>query len=309
MSLSQDVRQRIESIITSDDVVLFMKGNRTFPQCGFSSQVVQILNTMVPEYTTVNVLADPEIRQGIKAFSDWPTIPQLYVRGEFVGGCDIVRDMFDSGELAQLMGTPAEVEPPSITITEAAAAALEAALKADGNDGDVIHLAIDAGFQHSLDIGPRTSRGVEVKAAGVTLEVEAMSARRAAGLVIDYVTEGLQEGFKIENPNKPADVQQLTPEELAAMLKGGEVKVLIDVRTERERELARIEGSRLLDDETMSYLATLAPDTPIVFYCHHGHRSQSAAEHFRDKGFRKLYNLAGGIEAWSAAVDPSVPRY
>jgi monothiol glutaredoxin len=101
MGLSEKTRERIGSIIASDRVVLFMKGERGFPQCGFSAQVVRILDHLVPDYTTVDVLADPEIRQGIKEFSSWPTIPQLYVGGEFVGGCDIVTEMFEAGELQE----------------------------------------------------------------------------------------------------------------------------------------------------------------------------------------------------------------
>jgi len=99
MNLSDETRKRIDEIIASDNVVLFMKGERARPQCGFSAQLVQILDHLVPEYSTVDVLSDGEIRQGIKAYSSWPTIPQLYVRGEFVGGCDIVTEMFQSGEL------------------------------------------------------------------------------------------------------------------------------------------------------------------------------------------------------------------
>jgi monothiol glutaredoxin len=99
MSLSEETRSRIDSIIASDDVVVFMKGVRAQPQCGFSAQVMQILGHLIPDFTTVDVLADPEIRQGIKEFSEWPTIPQLYVGGEFVGGCDIVIEMHSSGEL------------------------------------------------------------------------------------------------------------------------------------------------------------------------------------------------------------------
>ena len=99
MSLDEDTRQRIASIIGSDRVVLFMKGHRHVPQCGFSATVVQILDSMVPEYTTVDVLSDPAVREGIKEFSSWPTVPQLYVNGEFVGGCDIVREMYSAGEL------------------------------------------------------------------------------------------------------------------------------------------------------------------------------------------------------------------
>ena len=93
---------RIADIIKSSDVVLFMKGNKSAAQCGFSHQVDQVLQHMGVAYKDVNVLADPAIREGIKAYSSWPTIPQLYVKGEFVGGCDIVREMFQAGELKQL---------------------------------------------------------------------------------------------------------------------------------------------------------------------------------------------------------------
>ena len=99
MSLDPQTRERITGIVESDRVVLFMKGERRSPQCGFSAQVIQILEQIGPEYKTVDVLSDPEIRQGIKEFSAWPTIPQLYVAGEFVGGCDIIQDLFQSGEL------------------------------------------------------------------------------------------------------------------------------------------------------------------------------------------------------------------
>jgi len=104
MSLDDQTRAQIDSIIASDRVVLFMKGNRQFPQCGFSATVVQILDSVVPEYTTVDVLSAPAIREGIKEYSTWPTIPQLYVGGEFLGGCDIVREMYSTGELQQKLG-------------------------------------------------------------------------------------------------------------------------------------------------------------------------------------------------------------
>ena len=97
------VFDRIRQTIADNNVVLFMKGQNGAPQCGFSQQVMLILNHLGVDWTDVNVLADPEIREGIKAFSEWPTIPQLYVKGEFVGGCDIVREMAETGELAQLM--------------------------------------------------------------------------------------------------------------------------------------------------------------------------------------------------------------
>ena len=92
----------IKAKIDGNPVLLFMKGTPQFPQCGFSSAVIQILNYLGVDYATENVLADPAVRQGIKDYSDWPTIPQLYIKGEFVGGCDIVREMFETGELKKL---------------------------------------------------------------------------------------------------------------------------------------------------------------------------------------------------------------
>ena len=97
------VADRIKDDITSNDVVLYMKGTPVFPMCGFSAAVVQVLSHMGVKFKGVNVLDDPSIRQGIKDFSNWPTIPQLYVKGEFVGGCDIVREMYQSGELQQVL--------------------------------------------------------------------------------------------------------------------------------------------------------------------------------------------------------------
>ena len=97
------VVDRIQNDITSNDVVLYMKGTPVFPQCGFSAAVVQVLSHMGVKFKGIDILTDPSLRQGIKEFSQWPTIPQLYVKGEFVGGCDIVREMFETGELEQLM--------------------------------------------------------------------------------------------------------------------------------------------------------------------------------------------------------------
>ena len=104
MSLNEPLRQQISEFLAQNQVVLFMKGTRQMPQCGFSAQVVKILDELQPSYETVDVLSSTEIRDGIKQFSEWPTIPQLYIDGQFVGGCDIVRAMYASGELQQLIG-------------------------------------------------------------------------------------------------------------------------------------------------------------------------------------------------------------
>ena len=104
MPSSEELRQRLRSLLASNDVLLFMKGNRAFPQCGFSARVVQILDSLLPAYTTVDVLADGEIRQGIKEYSSWPTIPQLYIKGELIGGSDIVASLYATGELHRKLG-------------------------------------------------------------------------------------------------------------------------------------------------------------------------------------------------------------
>lgn len=105
MPLDETVAQRIRADIDANDVVVFMKGTPTFPQCGFSAAVVQVLAYLGVDFKGVDVLPDPGLRNGIKEFSSWPTIPQLYVKGEFVGGCDIVREMFQTGELAEMLNT------------------------------------------------------------------------------------------------------------------------------------------------------------------------------------------------------------
>jgi monothiol glutaredoxin len=102
-----DANARIAEIVNGNEIVLFMKGTALFPQCGFSSRAIAILDRLEAKYETVDVLQDPEVRQGIKEYSDWPTVPQLYVKGEFVGGSDIMMEMFESGELQQLIGTDA----------------------------------------------------------------------------------------------------------------------------------------------------------------------------------------------------------
>src|SRR5690242_20072507 len=155
MSLDPAIKQKIDQLVAQDSVVLFMKGTRSFPQCGFSASVVNILNTLIPKYATVNVLADPDVRGGMKEYSDWPTFPQLFIKGEFVGGADIVRQMYETGELEKKLGDlVVAAKPPQLTVTARAAAELSAALK-DGSPGDVIHVTITPSWEHQLDLGPK----------------------------------------------------------------------------------------------------------------------------------------------------------
>jgi monothiol glutaredoxin len=311
MSSSPETIRQIEELVKSERVVLFMKGSRSFPQCGFSASVVQILNSLVPDYKTVNVLADPNIRQGVKDFSSWPTVPQLYIGGEFVGGADIVREMFASGELQKKLGVEAtEIEPPAITISPAAAEVLRGALAEAGPD-DHVHLAVGRSFDHDLSLGPARPGLLAVESNGISILVDPMSADKLRGVAVDYVTGPEGAGFKIDNPNKPTSGQVLAigARELKGKIDSGEIRELYDVRGEDERRLARIAGGQPIDETILAHLEKLDRSTPIAFYCHHGIRSRAFAQRMADLGFQKVYNLTGGIDAWSQEVDPKVPRY
>jgi monothiol glutaredoxin len=309
MTLDPETRKKIEDLVASDSVVLFMKGNRSFPQCGFSASVVNILNTLIPKYTTVNILADANIRTGMKEFSDWPTFPQLFIHGEFVGGADIVRQMHESGDLEKKLGDlVAPAKAPAVVVTPRAARELGEALK-EGSPGDVIHLTITPSWEHQLDLGAREASHVTVESGGITVQLDRASAGRAEGVTIDFIEASDGAGFKIDNPNRPATVREIAPRELKALLDSGRVTHFYDVRPDKERSIAKIAGVRQLDDAAMAAIEGLPKDTPLAFHCHHGGRSRGAAEHFLKLGFKNVFNMAGGIEAWSRDVDPAVPRY
>ena len=309
MTLDSETRKKIEQLVTSDSVVLFMKGSRSFPQCGFSASVVNILNTLIPKYTTVNILSDADVRTGMKEFSDWPTFPQLFVKGEFVGGADIVRQMHESGDLEKKLGDlVAAPKAPNVTVTPRAAQELSAALQ-EGTPGDVIHLTITPAWEHQLDLGGKEASHVTIQSNGVTVQLDRASAGRAEGVTIDFIEASDGAGFKIENPNRPATIHEIAPKDLKALLDSGKVTHFYDVRTDKEREVAKIAGAIRLDDTVMAQIEELPKDTPIAFHCHHGGRSRGASEHFLKLGFKNVYNMAGGIDVWSRDVDPSIPRY
>jgi monothiol glutaredoxin len=308
MNLPDTTRNRIETMLRDHPVVLFMKGTRQAPQCGFSAATVGALNDLLPNYHTVNVLEDPEIREGVKAYGNWPTIPQLYVKGDLVGGADIVRSMYTSGELHSLLGLPApDRTPPQITISEKAATAIREALaEADPELG--IQLAIDAQFNPQFQLAPKDDRAIVSEANGITIYMDPATAQRARGIRIDWVEMPRGAGLAIDNPNAPPPVKSLTASDLKRRLDAGDM-ALIDVRPADERAMASVQQPFHTFDDGMDVLTRLPKDTELAFICHTGSRSERAAEHFRSLGFRNVYNVAGGIDAWSRDVDSSVPLY
>ena len=308
MSLDPALRSRIESILTADRVVLFMKGQPTMPQCGFSAKAVGALQDLGVAFAHVNVLADPEIREGIKAYGDWPTIPQLYIDGELVGGSDIILQMAGSGELSSVLGLAApDRTPPRITVTPAAVEMLRGAL-ADA-PGAALQLGIDAQFQPNFQLAPHDDNAIAAESNGLRVQFDLASARRADGITIDWVDDIRGKGLAIDNPNAPKAVQELAVRDADDQRRAGTVTI-VDVRPADERAIAAINAPfETFDGDNRARLEALPKDTPLAFLCHHGGRSAQAAEQFRALGFSKVYNITGGIDAWSNAVDNSVPKY
>ena len=307
MSLAPHTRSRIEALLQSNRVVLFMKGSPDAPRCGFSAAASGVLNELLSEYATVDVLEDPEIREGIKDYGNWPTIPQLYVGGELVGGSDIIEQMATSGELHDALGLPApDRTPPSISITPAALEMLGDALRNAGA-GHAVKVAVDARFETRLQLAPVDAHAIAVDIGDVRVQFDPASARRANGVSIDWVDDARGRGLVIDNPNAPAKVRELSPLEAAGKLAAGAITV-VDVRPAQERAFAQLKAAFATLDAGTDALEALPKDTPLAFLCHHGGRSAQAAEHFRQAGFTEVYNIVGGIDAW-ARMDPSIPRY
>lgn len=307
MSLDPALHARLHALVTSQRVVLFMKGTRQSPRCGFSAAAVSALDAVIDDYLTVDVLADEDVRQGIKVYGNWPTIPQLYIDGELIGGSDIIQQMLNTGELYRALGLepPAKVAP-RIAITDAAAGTIRSALPEGG--AEVLHLAIDGSFRPQFLLKPAAGHEIVAESNGIRVHLDAASARRADGIEIDWVQGVRGEGLTIRNPNAPPAVEAIDVHELKRRIDAGAVTV-VDVRPRADRGLAPFAGALSLEDGGLERLSALPKDTPLAFLCHFGNSSRSAAEHFRGLGFTRVANVEGGIDAWSREIDPTVPRY
>ena len=306
INLADPTHQKIDQLVKSSPVMLFMKGTRTLPQCGFSASVVGMLDELGQPYETYNILEDAEVREGAKTYADWPTFPQLYVKGELVGGADIVKGLYGSGELHKLLGAPLEeVAPPKITITDWAAEVMREAAKNEKHQA--LRIEVSPKFQYGLLFSEDRPGDFLVESNGFTILVDRGSAKRANGLVLDYSRES--KGFMIENPNEPPKVKQATVHELKKALDEDPRLHLYDVRTLDERQRAMIPGSKLLTPDVREAAMKLPKDTPLWFSCHHGARSNVMAQTFLEAGFTNVYNVHGGLEAWSREIDPTVQRY
>ena len=305
MSLSDSVKNKIDNYVHGNKVVLFMKGTPQQPQCGFSAKTIAVLDSLLPHYASVNVLEDPEIRDGIKAYGNWPTIPQLYIDGELVGGCDIVLNMLNSGELHECLNLEApDRTPPEITITSTAATQIKESMQ--DHEGIALHFSVDANWDSQFNLAAAEGNEISTESNGIRVLMDLATAQRARGAVIDWVSSVQGEGLAVDLPQAPPPVNQMTVQELAKKLAAGDI-TLVDIRGDDERARAFIDGAEVLTREVMEKLEQMPKDSEIAFLCQQGNASQGAAEYFRKKGFTKISNVTGGIKAWSQEIDSSSP--
>jgi monothiol glutaredoxin len=215
--------------------------------------------------------------------------------------------MLNSGELHQCLGLEEpDRSAPEITITQGAAEKILESMQ--GHEGIALHFQVDANWDAQFNLAPPQGHEIASESNGIRILMDVATAQRARGAVIDWVSTMQGEGLAIDLPQAPAPVKQMTVQELAQKLKAGEV-TLVDIRGADDRSRALIEGSLVLDKETMKKLENMPRDTGIAFLCHHGNSSMGAAEYFRKQGFTNISNVAGGIHAWSMEIDSSVPTY
>jgi monothiol glutaredoxin len=296
--MNNETKQNIEKLITDNNCVLFMKGNPTHPQCCFSSNTVGILKELVgDEFAYCNVLDDSQIREGIKVYGNWPTIPQLYINKELVGGNDIVTEMYNTGELHTLLDLPLPTrEPAKISISEKAA---ENILSGTENMGsNVLMLSIDGQFNTRFSIEEPKGYEVISECGEIKIYMDVGTAKRAGGIEIDWVEDLQGAGLVIKNPNEPKAVNQISVETLKKGMKDGVYKHVFDVRNEQQYSEQSIEGAQRLDKANMQIIEDLDKQTALVFVCTMGSSSQGACDFYRKKGFTNVNNLVGGVTAW-----------
>lgn len=303
--MDSQLQNKLQKLVKSNKVVLFMKGNRNQPQCGFSARVVEILEDLEIDYQTYDVFSDPDIRSGMKEFTNWPTFPQLYIDQEFVGGCDIITEMSQSGELASQLGVElGEISLPEISCSPEMIAVLQQSISQYGGG---VQLSISKQFQYDIGIGQKEEGQYEVMVQDIPFYFSRGTAKRAHGISFDY-QGGPSGGVMIENPNEPK-VHDLSVEELAEWRKDKKEFKIYDVRPNSEREISKLDFAEQFTPQQQQNLLSLPKDTVIVFQCRTGGRSLQAGKQLAMQGFTNIYNLVGGINAWAEKIDTSLAVY
>jgi monothiol glutaredoxin len=304
MAISESARQTIEGLLEEHRVLLFMKGTPSMPQCGFSAKAVGILGSVAPGFGSFNVLEDQDVREGIKEFGNWPTIPQLYIDRELVGGSDIISQMFNAGELHQMLGLEApDRTPPEISISDSAAQAILSGM--EGQAGGDLHFQIDEYWRAQFMLQPAAGGEIKVEANGVVLYLDVISAQRARGVEIDFTESFQGTGLTVNIPLAPPPVGHMSVQDLKSRLDEGADFMLVDTRSEADRAKVPFPHARGLDAQLMEELADLPRETELVFICNQGQSSVGTAEHYRKEGFTRLVSVDGGVNQWVQDFGPA----
>ncbi len=308
MAITEHAQSTITGLLDEHKIVLFMKGEPKASMCGFSATAVGILDSLDVQYASFNVLQDEEVREGIKVFGNWPTIPQLYIDKELIGGSDIIQEMFNSGELHEELGleTP-DKTPPTISITDAAAEAIRAGT--GDQPGVVLHYKIDDHWRSQFFLQPANGTEIKAESNGITLYMDILTAQKARGATFDFADTLQGSGLTIDLPEAPPAVLPLSVQEFKQKLDAGDDLLVVDVRNAQERARATASFAIPLDDGGMQAINARDKDAPIAFICHHGRSSLGAAEHYRKEGYTQLFNVEGGLDAYADQIDSDIPRY
>ena len=281
-----------------------MKGSREAPRCGFSATLVGILDSLIPDYQAIDVLAEPELRDGIKSSPPGPPSPSSTSGG--VHRRLRVQELHRSGELHEKLGVE-KVEEARAGSRSATRRRRCCGASRPSSPGHVLQLSIDARFRSALGVGPRArrDRGQRQRAGD-----RHGSPHRPAGRGRPHRPGRHAEGpaLSIDIPNAPDGVKPMGVRELEERLEAGERFEFLDMRSPEERAVASIPGSTLLTPEVAKRLESLPRDSMFVFHSHRGDRGKKAAKHFAALGFTNVWNVQGGIDAWSQEIDPDVPR-
>lgn len=296
--MNEQTKKTIDGLVKNNKCIVFIKGTPSHPQCGFSSNTVKILTDLMGDsFSSFNVLEDNEIREGIKKYGNWPTIPQLYIDGELVGGNDIITEMFNTGELQTMLGLPQpEREPAKISITQKALENIKSGIEDIGNN--VLMLSIDGQYNTRFSIEEPKGYEVVSELKDIKIYMDIATAKRANGIEIDWVEDLQGAGLVIKNPNEPKAVNQLSVDELKKGIEQGKYTNIYDVRAENQFLDQSIPGSKRLDKENMKTIEDLPKESPLVFVCSVGNTSQGACDFYRKKGFTDVNNLVGGVVGW-----------
>ncbi|WP_394538546.1 glutaredoxin domain-containing protein [Lysobacter enzymogenes] len=310
MTLSAADRQRIETLLRAHRLVVFMNGAPDAPERFFSHKICRLLDGLGLDYAHVDVSADSKLREQIKAYGGLQAIPQLYLDGQPLGGSEVVERMAGADELHAALGLPApDRTPPAVRLTQAAAEFLRGVVRGKGA-GTVVDIAVDPQFRSSLRFGPRRNDAIAAEVDGVALQFDLASARRAEGLSIDWQDVERGPSLLLNHPRAPVPkpVRWLSPSEADARVRAGTLTI-VDLRREEERALARLSVPFLYLDEGTHEIRNMPPQAPLAVLCHRGERCWHGAQHLVQLGHRDVYAIEGGIDAWAADVDASIPRY